>query len=101
MTWEPVELGAKSKMAVPFDNAGGELTALPSTFIVNVPVGVVVDELEFEATVIVIASAAPTAGIVEAAERVVRDGCRVEVPDGVHALSKLLKSIEPRPEALS
>ena len=71
----------------------------PSTAMVTVPVGVVVTKLQAEATVMVIASLAPGATLLVAAETVV-----VEVVGGeqlVQALSRLLKSIEPRPVASS
>ena len=44
---------------------------MPSTAIVNVPVGVTVLEVDPEATAIVIASFAPEAGVVVAADTVV------------------------------
>jgi hypothetical protein len=56
-------------VAEPLDKAREEVSVVPSTRMVKVPVGVVVTELEPEATVIVMVSAAPDAGIVVVAER--------------------------------
>jgi hypothetical protein len=58
-------------VAVPPTSASDEVCVVPSTAIVNVPVGVAVLEADPEATVIVIASLAPDAGVVVAAETVV------------------------------
>lgn len=72
---------------------------VPSTTMVKVPVGVVVVELDAEVTVIEMVSPAPGAGVMVAAERVVFEGIVPEEGEAGHAASKLLKSIEPRPEA--
>jgi hypothetical protein len=63
--------------AEPFASVSDEVCVAPSTAIVNVPVGVVVLEADPEATVTVIASLAPDAGVVVAAESIVFDatGC--------------------------
>jgi hypothetical protein len=68
---------------------------------VSVPVGVVVSVLEVEATVIVIASLAPDAGVLLAADRVVLEAVNEEVVVAGQAVSNLYRSTEPRPEASS
>ena len=67
---------------------------------VRVPVGVTVLELDPEATVIIMASFAPAAGVAVTAESVVFEGTNA-VEDPGHAVSKLKKSIEPKPDASS
>ena len=68
---------------------------------VSVPVGVVVSVLEVEATVIVIASLAPDAGLLLAADRVVVEAVNEEAVVAGQAVSNLYRSTEPRPEASS
>jgi hypothetical protein len=68
---------------------------------VSVPVGVVVSVLEVEATVIVIASLAPDAGVLLAADRVVLEAVNEEAVVAGQAVSNLYRSTEPRPEASS
>jgi hypothetical protein len=68
---------------------------------VSVPVGVVVSVLEIEATVIVIASLAPDAGVLLAADRVVLEAVNEEAVVAGQAVSNLYRSTEPRPEASS
>ena len=60
-------------VADPFESAREEFSVVPSTARLNVPVGVVVSELEPGATVIVTVSPAPADGEVVVAESVVRD----------------------------
>ena len=60
-------------MAEPFASVKGGDWVTPSTRIVTVPVGVAVLEADPEATVIAIASLAPEAGVLLAAESVVFD----------------------------
>ena len=73
ITWEPDVVDEKLYVAEPFERAREEVSVVPSTATVNVPVGVVVTELEPETTVIVMISLAPEAGEVVVAESVVRD----------------------------
>ena len=65
-------------MTDPFDSASDEFTVLPSTMIASVPVGVVVTELEADATLIVMRSLAPEDGDVVAAESVVAEPANVD-----------------------
>ena len=74
---------------------------VPSTSIVKVPVGVVVLELEPEATVMVIVSSAPAAGELVVADKVVVEASNDEAGIVGQAPSRLEKSSEPRPEASS
>lgn len=74
----------------------GVVCAIVSTTIVSVPVGVAVLEADAEATVIVMASFAPGAGVAFAAISVVLEAANLG-----HAESKLKKSIEPNPDASS
>ena len=78
-----------------------EVSVVPSTSIVKVPVGVVVLVLEPEATVMVIVSSAPLAGVLVAADNVVVEASNDEAGIVGHADSRLEKSSEPRPEASS
>ena len=64
-------------MAEPFASVRGGDWVTPSTRIVTVPVGVAVLEADPEATVIAIASLAPEAGVLLAAESVVFDATGV------------------------
>jgi hypothetical protein len=76
-------------VADPFESAREEFSVVPSTARLNVPVGVVVSELEPGATVIVMVSFAPDAGEVVAAERVVRDASSEEEVVVGQAVSRL------------
>ena len=58
-------------MADPFVSVSGGVCCVPSTETVTVPVGVVVLEADPEATVMLMASLAPAAGVLLAAETVV------------------------------
>jgi hypothetical protein len=77
----------------------GEVCAIVSTTIISVPVGVAMLEADAEATVIVMTSFAPGAGVAFAAISVVLEAANLEDPG--HAESKLKKSIEPNPDASS
>ena len=101
MVGEPRVAEEKLYVAEPFERAREEVSVVPSTTMVKVPVGVVVVELDAEVTVIEMVSPAPGAGVMVAAERVVFEGTVPEEVEAGHAASKLLKSIEPRPEASS
>ena len=74
-------------MTEPFDNESDGLCAVPSTAMVTVPVGVVVTELQAEATVMLITSFAPRATLLVAAEGVVVEG--IGEAQLVQALSRL------------
>ena len=76
-------------VADPFESAREEFSVVPSTTMLNVPVGVVVSELEPGATVMVMVSFAPDEGPVVAAERVVRDASKEEEGVVGQAVSKL------------
>ena len=76
-------------MAEPLDKAREEVSVVPSTTMVKVPVGVVVAALEPEATVIVTVSAAPDAGEVVVAERETVEGSSVDEVVVGHASNKL------------
>jgi hypothetical protein len=65
-----------------------------------VPVGVAVLDVDPEATVIVMASLEPGAGVMVAAESVVFEGTNDEEDPG-QAVIKLNKSTEPKPDASS
>lgn len=84
-------------MAEPFESARDEVSVAPSTTTVRVPVGVEVMELDFGATVMVIVSFAPEAGVPVAAESEVVVGSRDEEGPGVQEVIKLYRSTEPRP----
>lgn len=84
---------------MPFESASDVACVTPSTTIVSVPVGIAVLELDADATVIVMTSFAPGAGVVVAVISVVLEAANVEDPG--QAESKLAKSIEPNPEASS
>ena len=62
--------------------ARAEVCVFPSTAMVRVPVGVVVTELDADATVIVIVSCSPSEGVVVAAERVVVEAAPDDVEVG-------------------
>ena len=68
---DPAIVEEKVYVAEPADRAREEVTLAPSTAIVKVPMGVVVLELEAEATLMVMVSLAPGAGVVVAADSVV------------------------------
>ena len=75
---EPVVAEENVYVAAPFESicVGA---AVPSTLIVNVPVGAAVTDADPDATVIVITSFAPAAGVVVAADSVVLEATLVTV----------------------
>ena len=87
----------------PADRVSEELLADPSTVMVTVPEGVVVDEEAPEATAIVMTSSAPKAGDVVAGERVVVELMRLldVLAEDIQAVSNLYRSTDPRPVASS
>ena len=89
MTCDPDVVEENVYVAAPLDSASIDVSVVPSTVTVRVPVGVVVMELDSGATVIVITSLAPEDGVLLAAEREVALAS-LDVPelDG-HAESRL------------
>lgn len=71
ITCAPEVEDEKVYVAEPLESASEDVSVVPSTAIVSVPVGVVVMVLDSGATVIVTASLAPADGLLLAAERVV------------------------------
>ena len=100
MACDPAVLDEKLYVALPLERASDGFV-VPSTAMLTVPVGVAVEAAESEATVIVIASPAPAVGDAVSAASVVFDVSRNEDAPVGQTDSKLKKSIEPRPEALS
>jgi hypothetical protein len=78
-----------------------ELTLLPSTSMVNVPDGVVVIDADCGATVMVMVPFAPEASELSAAVSVVVVAASEDALVAGHALIRLYKSTEPRPDASS
>src|SRR5437588_13064798 len=74
MVWAPATVEEKVYVADPFVSVRDGVCVVPSTAMVSVPVGVVVLEVDAEATVMLMASLAPTAGVLVAAESVVFEG---------------------------
>lgn len=74
---------------MPLDKAREEVSVVPSTVIVSVPVGVVVMELDCGDTVMVIVSLAPEDGVLVAAERVVVVASREAELPAVQAVIRL------------
>lgn len=101
MVCAPIVVAVNVNVAAPFTSASVDVCVAPSTATVSVPVGVTVLALEPDATIIVITSLAPAAGVNVAADKLV-----ALVTDDVsvalgHALSRLKKSTEPSPLASS
>ncbi len=88
-------------MAEPFERARDEVSVVPSTTMVSAPVGVDAMELDSGATVMVMVSVAPLAGVLVAAVTDVVVGSSDEEEPGVHAVSRLYRSTDPRPVAWS
>jgi hypothetical protein len=86
---------------VPLDKAREEVSVVPSTVIVRVPVGVVEMELDCADTVIVIVSLAPEDGVLVAGERAVVVASREAELPLVHDVIRLYRSTDPRPLASS
>ena len=85
MVCDPVVVEEKVYVADPAVRARDVFTVVPSTAIVKVPVGLVVLELEAEATFIVMASVPPEAGVLVAADSVVVVATGVEPTVNVRA----------------
>jgi hypothetical protein len=77
MVCEPTTAEENVYVADPFTKVSAGLCAVPSTVIVTVPVGVNVVEFDPDATVMVMVSVAPAAGVVIAAESVVLEATAV------------------------
>ena len=96
MVWGPATVEEKVYVADPFVSVRDGVCVVPSTAIVSVPVGVVVLEVDAEATVMLMASLAPTAGVLVAAESVVFEGTGggwttlIETAPGVAEVAPLL-----------
>ena len=101
MVCAPVVVEVNVNAAAPLTSASVDVCVVPSTATVNVPVGVAVLALDPDATIIVITSLAPAAGVTVAADKVVVLATDDVVLDPGHALNKLKKSIEPNPLASS
>lgn len=76
---DPAVIDEKVYVAEPLASVSVGDCVVPSTAIVNVPVGVAVLEADPEATVIVMRSFAPTAGVMVAADTLVREATAVTV----------------------
>ncbi len=76
-------------VAAPPDNAREDVSVVPSTATVKVPVGVAVIELDSEATVMVTRSLAPEAGVPLAADSDVVVAAREEAELAGHAVKRL------------
>lgn len=101
MMCAPVVDEEKEYVAEPLERASDVVMVVPSTTTVSVPVGVVVMVLDCGATVIVIVSLAPTAGVVVAAVSAVVVACsEAEDPEG-QEVSRLYRSTDPSPVASS
>lgn len=89
MTCDPDVVEEKVYVAEPPESARDDVSVVPSTVTVRVPVGVVVIELDPEATVMVITSLAPEEGVLLAAVREVVVASRDEAELEGHAVSRL------------
>ena len=89
MTCVPVVLDENVYLAEPLDNAKVEVSVVPSTNTVSVPVGILVTELEPEVTVIVIASPEPADGEADEADKSVRDAVSEDTVVVGQAVSRL------------
>lgn len=78
ITCAPEVVDEKVYVAEPFESAREDVSVVPSTVIVSVPVGVVVTELDCEETVMVMISLAPEEGALLAAESAVVVASREE-----------------------
>jgi hypothetical protein len=77
MVCEPTTAEENVYVADPFTKVSVGACAVPSTVIVTAPVGVNVVEFDPDATVMVMVSVAPAAGVVVAAESVVFEATEV------------------------
>lgn len=100
ITCAPAAVEENVYVAEPFDRASELVSVVPSTTIVNDPLGVVLIELDSGATVMVMVSFAPEDGVLVAAVSAVMVGFNDD-PEPVQAFIRLYKSIEPRPVASS
>jgi hypothetical protein len=101
ITCDPDTVDEKVYVAEPFERARDEVSVVPSTTMVRVPVGVEVMDFDSGDTVMVMVSVAPEAGVLVAAVRELVVGSSDEEGPGVHAVSRLYRSTEPRPVASS
>jgi hypothetical protein len=101
MVCAPIVVEVNVNAAAPLTSASVDVCVAPSTATVSVPVGVTVLALEADATIIVITSLAPEAGVNVAADKLVVLVTDDVVFDPGHALNKLKKSTEPSPLASS
>ena len=85
---EPATSEEKRYAAEPLASARSELTVVPSSKMVSVPVGMAATELDADATVMVMVSLSPVEGVVVAAASVVAEGTVEEFELG-QAISKL------------
>jgi hypothetical protein len=100
MACAPIVVEVNVNAAAPFTSASVDVCVAPSTATVSVPVGITVLALEADATIIVITSLVPAAGVNVAADKLVVLVADVAVEPG-HAFSRLKKSTEPSPLASS
>jgi len=89
MTCDPDVVEEKVYVADPPESARDDVSVVPSTVTVRVPVGIVVTELDSEATVMVITSLAPEEGVLLSAVREVVVASREEAELDGHAVSRL------------
>ena len=101
MVCAPVVVEVNVNAAAPLTSASVDVCVVPSTATLSVPVGVAALALEPDATIMVITSLAPAAGVNVAADKVVVLATDDVVLDPGHALNKLKKSTEPSPLASS
>jgi len=101
ITCAPEVVEEKVYVALPLESAREDVSVVPSTAIVRVPVGVVVTELDSEATVIVMTSLAPEEGVLLAADSEVVVASRDEAELDGQALNRLYRSTDPSPLASS
>lgn len=101
ITCAPEVVEEKVYVALPLESAREDVSVVPSTAIVRVPVGVVVMELDSGATVIAMTSLAPEEGVLLAADSEVVVASRNEAEPDVQAVNRLYRSTDPRPLASS
>ena len=101
MTCDPDVVEEKVYVAEPPARARDDVSVVPSTVTVRVPVGAVVMELDSGATVMVMTSLAPEEGVLLAADSDVVVASRDEVELEGQAVNRLYRSTDPRPLASS
>jgi hypothetical protein len=89
ITCDPAVVEEKEYVAEPVERASDDVCVVPSTVTLTVPVGVVASEVESEATVMVMVSLAPEAGVLVEAESVVVEAVNEEAVVEGHAVSSL------------